>query len=61
MIDGFVTGVYLMVALLVALAFIVLYGALLLRQVRNRSPYLIVSAALPALVILAGFVGAVFA
>ena len=61
MIDGFVTGAYLMVALLATLTFLALYGALIVHQVRNRSPYLIISAALPALIIAAGIVGAILA
>lgn len=60
MIDGFVTGIFLMGGLLILLSVIAAYGALTSYLVKKRSPLLIITAGLPALLILAGIVGAIF-
>lgn len=59
MIDGFITGVFYMVGILLFLSALSAYCALISFQVRRKSPTLAITAGLPALLIVAGFLGVV--
>lgn len=59
MIDGFILGVFLMVGFLIVLTVVYAYGMLIAWQVRRRSPLLVITAGLPALLLLAGIAGAI--
>lgn len=59
MIDGFILGVFLMVGFLIVLTVVYAYGTLIAWQVRRRSPLIVITAGLPALLILGGIAGAI--